>query len=55
MIKYWGSGQRTEASRNNGNRQTQEVGSRGVLYDIPETWVVRDFQDSKGWTLDEVI
>jgi len=52
-----GGGKRTEvlkASRKNGNRQPQEVSSRGTLQNVPETWEVRDSQDSKGGTLDEM-
>ena len=40
MIRYL-VGERTEAlraSRKNGNRQTQEVGGRGTLQNVPETW-----------------
>jgi hypothetical protein len=37
--------------RKNGNRQPQEVGED--LQNIPETWELRDFQDSKSETLDE--
>ena len=40
------------SSRKNGNRQLQEVG--GTLQNAPETWEVRDSQDSKGGTLDEM-
>jgi hypothetical protein len=40
-------------SRKNGNRQPQEVGGWGALQNVPETWEVRDSQDSKGGTLDE--
>ena len=57
-------GKRTEAlrgSRKNGNRQPWEVGGWGTLQSAPETWVrggvgrgVRDSQDSKGVTLDEI-
>jgi len=52
-----GGGSRTEAlkdCRKNGNRQLQEVGGEGTLENVPETWEVRDFQDSKGGTLDEM-
>jgi hypothetical protein len=40
MIRYL-VGERTEvlrASRKNGKRQTQEVGGRGALQNVPETW-----------------
>jgi hypothetical protein len=56
MIGYW-VGKNTEAlrtSRKNGNRPPQKVGGRGSLQNIPETWEVRDCQDSKGKTLDEM-
>ena len=52
-----GGGERTEAlraSRKNGNRQPQEVGGWGNLQSVLETWQVRDSQDSKGGTLDEM-
>jgi hypothetical protein len=35
-----------------GNLSRQEVG--GTLQNAPETWKVRDSQDSKGGTLDEM-
>jgi hypothetical protein len=35
-----------------GNLGRQEVG--GTLPNVPETWEVRDSQDSKGETLDEM-
>ena len=43
--------------RKNGNRQPREVGGWGggmTLQNAPETWEVRDSQDSKGGTLDEM-
>jgi hypothetical protein len=40
-------------SRKNGNRQPQEIGGWGTPQDVPETWEVREFQDSKGGTLDD--
>jgi hypothetical protein len=43
-----------EGSRKNGNRQHQDVGSRGDLQNVLESWEVRDSQDSKGGTLDEM-
>jgi hypothetical protein len=52
-----GWGKRTEAlraSRKNGNRQPQEIGSWGDPQDVLETWEVRDSQDSKGGTSDEM-
>ena len=53
-----GWGKKTEAlraSRKNGNRQPQEIGDFGSLQNAPETWEVRDSQDSKGGTLDEML
>jgi hypothetical protein len=50
-----GWGKRTEAlrvSRKNVNWHPQEKGSWWALQDAPETWEVRDSQDSKGGTLD---
>ena len=52
-----GWGERTEAlraSRKSGNRQPQEVGGWGYLQNVPQTWEVRDSQDSKGGNLDEM-
>ena len=46
---------RTEAlraSRKNGKCQPQEIGE--TLQNALETWEVRDSQDSKGGTLDEM-
>jgi hypothetical protein len=43
--------------RKNGNRQPREVGGWGggmTLQNAPETWEVRNSQDSKGGTLDEM-
>jgi hypothetical protein len=34
--------------------ETREVGREAILKNVPETWEVRDFQDSKGETLDEM-
>ena len=42
-----------EFSRRNGNRQPQEQGGGGTFQNVPETWEVRDSQDSKGKTLDK--
>ena len=42
------------ARRKNGNRQPWEVGGWGTLQNAPETWDVRDSQDSKGGTIDEM-
>jgi hypothetical protein len=47
---------RTEALRairKNGNKQPWKVGGGGTLQNVPETWEVRDSQDSKAGTLDE--
>jgi hypothetical protein len=41
-------------SRKNENRQHQEVGGRVSVYDVPETWEMRNSQDSKGGTVDEM-
>ena len=41
-------------SRKNGNRQPLKVRGRGTLQKVPEAWEVRDCQDSKGGTLDEM-
>ena len=41
-------------SKKNGNRQLQEIGGWGTPKNAPETWEVRDSQDSKGGTLDEM-
>jgi hypothetical protein len=56
-----GEGKKSEvlrASRKNINRQPQEIGGwRDPLpppQDAPETWEVRDTQDSNGGTLDEM-
>jgi hypothetical protein len=52
-----GWGKRTEAlraSRKNGNRQPREIGDWGTLQNAPETWEVRDSQDSKRRILDEM-
>jgi hypothetical protein len=38
----------------NGIRQPQEVGGGGTLQNVSEIWEVRDFQYSKGGTLDEM-
>jgi hypothetical protein len=42
------------ARRKNGNRQPLEVGGGQTLQSVPEIWEVRDSQDSKGGTSDEV-
>ena len=42
------------ASRKNVHRQSQEIEGGGTLRNAPETWEVRDYQDSKGGTLDEL-
>ena len=41
-------------SRKNGNRQPGKIGGEGTLYNVPETWDLRDAQDSKRGTLDEM-
>jgi hypothetical protein len=55
-----GWGKRTEflrTSRKSENRQPQEIGDWGnpPPWIPPETWEVRDSQDSKGGTLDEML
>jgi hypothetical protein len=42
------------ASRKNVHRQSQEIEGGGTPRNAPETWEVRDYQDSKGGTLDEM-
>jgi hypothetical protein len=42
------------ASRKNGNRQLQKLRGWGTLQNAPETWEVRDSQNSKEGTLDEM-
>jgi hypothetical protein len=37
-----------------GNRQPGEIEGWGTFQNAPETWEVRDFQESKGGTLDEI-
>ena len=57
MVFGGGGGNRIEALRairENENRQPQEVGCWVTLQNVPETWEVRDSQDSKGGTLDEM-
>jgi hypothetical protein len=52
-----GWGERTKAlraNRNYGHRQSWEVGGWGTPQNAPETWEVRDSQDSKEATLDEM-
>ena len=39
------------ASRKKGNRQPRKIGGWGTLHNQPETWEVRDTQDSKGGIL----
>jgi hypothetical protein len=49
--------QKTEAlraSRKNVNSQPPEIGGWRTLQNAPETWEVRDSQDSKGGTLYEI-
>jgi hypothetical protein len=49
-----GKSEDLRASRMNGIRQPWELGGGETLYNVPETWEVRDSQDSKGGTLDEM-
>ena len=56
MVWYW-VGKRTEilsARRKNGNRQPQELGGWGNPQNVLDTWEVRDSQDSKAGTLEEM-
>ena len=39
----------------NGNRQPWEIGGGGTLQNVPETWEVRDYQNSKEGTLGEML
>ena len=43
-----------KARRRNGNWQPQEIRDWGIHQNAPETWKVRDSQESKGRTLDEM-
>jgi hypothetical protein len=43
-----------EGQQKNGNRQRQDIGVWGAFQKAPETREVRDSQDSKGWTLNEM-
>jgi hypothetical protein len=43
-----------KARRRNGNWQPQEIRDWGIHQNAPETWQVRDSQESKGRTLDEM-
>jgi len=57
MIKYEGKGDRRgalRASKMNRNMQPWRVGGGCIRKKVPETWEVRDSQDSKGETLDEM-
>jgi hypothetical protein len=47
-LEYWGPAERMET----GNLRRQEGG--GTLQNTPETWEVKDSEDSKGGTLDEM-
>jgi hypothetical protein len=42
------------ASRKNGNMQPREMGGGGTLQNVPESWDLRDSQDSKRRNLDEI-
>ena len=52
---FWGAGEdrkeNQRANRMNGNMQPRWVAGRVTLQKIPETWEVRDSQDSMGITL----
>jgi hypothetical protein len=47
-VKPWGPAERMETGK------PQKVGGGGTLQNVPDTWEVRESQDSKGWTLDEM-
>jgi hypothetical protein len=49
-----GQNEDLRVSRMNGNRQPLEVGCRVTLYNVLETWEVRDSEDWNGGTLDEM-
>jgi hypothetical protein len=51
---YWVREKNLGASRKNGNRQLQEIGGWGTLQNAPQTWEVRNSQDSKGGILDKI-
>ena len=58
IIRYCGEWGKTEAlsgRRKNMNRQTLGVGGRGTLCNMPESWDLKDSQDSKGGILDEIL
>jgi len=42
------------ASSRSGNVQSQEAGGGRTLQNAPETWEMRESQDSKGGTLDKM-
>ena len=49
QICGWGDRREAlRASRKNRNRKSKKVGGWGTLNNVPETWEVRDSQDSKG-------
>jgi len=51
----WGKGtEALSASQKNRSKQPQEVGGWRILQNVPETWEVRDSQDSKRGTIDEM-
>jgi hypothetical protein len=53
-LGWWKRTQALRASRENGNRQPQEVGGGRTLQKAPETWERRECQDTKGGTLNEM-
>ena len=49
IISYWETHEwNPEGNRKSGNRQPQEVGGKGTLLNVPETWEVRESQDLNG-------
>ena len=54
MIRYLGWGEALGVIRENRNKQPWEERGAGILQNVPETWEVRESQDSKGGTLDDM-
>jgi hypothetical protein len=54
MIRYLGWGEALGVIRENRNKQPWEERGAGILQNVPETWEVRESQDSKGGSLDEM-
>jgi hypothetical protein len=50
-VRYWGQvvhERNPEGRQNEWNYATEDVGGGGTLENVPETWKVRESQDSKG-------